>query len=91
MSVVRRKKASVSKRKTAPPAKKKRYKVISLRPVSRHFTKGYVKAGTPTFFNAPAGKVQKPVVKKKIYNALNLEMKEKERLYIKFSRKGKKK
>ena len=76
-----RKKASG--KRIGKPAKKKRYKVISPRPVSRHFTKGYVKAGTPTFFNTPTGKVQKPVVKKTEADS--------ERLYIKFSRKGKKK
>ena len=46
-------------------AKKKRYKVISPRPVSKHIQKGFVKDGTPTFFNAPTGKVQRPIVKKK--------------------------
>ena len=68
------KKKAVGKR-VSKPAKKKRYKRI-IQPVSKHVHKVY---GTPTFFNAPTGKAQKPVVKKKkkIYNALNLEIKQK--------------
>ena len=66
-------KKAVGKR-VGKPAKKKRYKRI-IQPVSKHVHKVY---GTPTFFNAPTGKAQKSVVKKKkIYNALNLEIKRK--------------
>ena len=66
------KKKAVGKR-VGKPVKKKRYKRI-IQPVSKHVHKVY---GTPTFFNAPTGKAQKSVVKKKIYNALNLEIKRK--------------
>ena len=67
------KKKAVGKR-VSKPAKKKRYKRI-IQPVSKHVHKVY---GTPAFFNAPTGKAQKSVVKKKkIYNALNLEIKRK--------------
>ena len=70
------KKKAVGKR-VGKPLKKKRCKRI-IQPVSKHVHKGYVKAGTPIFFNAPTGKAQKSVVKKKkIYNALNLEIKQK--------------
>ncbi len=67
------KKKAVGKR-VGKPVKKKRYKRI-IQSVSKHVHKVY---GTPTFFNAPTGKAQKSVVKKKkIYNALNLEIKRK--------------
>ena len=67
------KKKAVGKR-VGKPVKKKTYKRI-IQPVSKHVHKIY---GTPTFFNAPTGKAQKSVVKKKkIYNALNLEIKRK--------------
>ena len=67
------KKKAVGKR-VGKPVKKKRYKRI-IQPVSKHVHKVY---GTPTFFNAPTGKAQKLVVKKKkVYNALNLEIKRK--------------
>ena len=104
MSVVRRKKASVSKRKTAPPAKKKRYKTVS--PRSTKFTRPITTKGGHYGWRTAEMPATRAVVKgkrkpfKKIYNALDLEMKRKtasqpapnksERLYIKFSRKGKK-
>ena len=48
-------KKAVGKR-VGKPAAKKRYKIISPRLVSMRVQKGYVKAGTPTFFNVPTGK-----------------------------------
>ena len=51
-------KKAVGKR-VGKPAAKKRYKIISPRLVSMRVQKGYVKAGTPTFFNAPTDKAQK--------------------------------
>ena len=53
------KKKAVGKR-VGKPLKKKRCKRI-IQPVSKHVHKGYVKAGTPIFFNAPTGKAQKPI------------------------------